>query len=421
MKILHAVLGTALAAYAIQDAGAADKPVATIPVQVKTGADTLPTKVETDGGISVETMDGRASFTLDGRLQYDTLFYNGIYNDASGDGASDTRVRRMRLGVGGELDQTWEWYFSIDVANDSGRATLDAGYLIYKGFSWTDITAGRHKRPFYLEAMTSSKWITTVERGLIFDVIRSHVTDFGITASKLYDVGESGKLSWYVATANEGVEDYAGGEEPTGRDHWQYFARAAWAPWAAKDSALHFGLALGEMNPARLSTIDIGTKLGVSAASAVAVTYTIDEDREAGLESAFVLGPFSAQAEYVMRVLDLSAGDSADISGGYAQLTYTLTGESRQYKPYPARMDKVAPSGEHAFGAIELVARYDDIELEQPGGAASATANTITVGANWYLTPHVLFKLNYLTTKAENFGTANTDGDALTTRLAFVF
>jgi phosphate-selective porin OprO and OprP len=420
MKISHAALGAVLAACALQDAVAAEKPVATIPVQVRTDAETLPTRVETDGGITVETMDGRASFALDGRLQYDTLFYNGIYNDASGDGASDTRVRRMRLGVGGELDPVWEWYFSIDVANDSGKATLDAGYLIYKGFALADITAGRHKRPFYLEALTSSKWITTVERGLIYDVIRSHVSDFGITASKLYDVGEAGKLSWYAATLNEGVEDYAGGEEPTGRDHWQYYARVAWAPWARKDGALHFGLALGELNPARQSTIDIASRLGVSAASPVSVSYTIDEDREAGLEAAFVLGPFSAQAEYVLRTLDLSAGDSADISGGYAQLTYTLTGESRQYKPYPARMDKVAPSGEHAFGAIELVARYDDIELERPG-ADAATARTITVGANWYLTPHVLFKLNYLTTKAENFGTANTDGDALTTRLAFVF
>jgi hypothetical protein len=37
------------------------------------------------------------------------------------------------------------------------------------------------------------------------------------------------------------------------------------------------------------------------------------------------------------------------------------------------------------------------------------------------VTPHLLFKLNYLMTDAKNFGTAHTDGDALTARMAFVF
>ncbi len=423
MKSLHSVIAAGLiAAFAIYsaDTAAAEKPVAKIPVKVKADADAYPTKVETDGGITVETMDGRASFVLDGRLQFDTLFYNGIYNDASGDGASDTRVRRMRLGVGGDLNQDWEWYFSVDVNNDSGKATLDNLTLMYKGFSWSDVTMGRYKRPFYLEALTSSKWITTIERGLIYDVVRSHVSDFSVMLSKMYDFETLGTASWYVATLNEGVEDYAGGQNSTGRDQWQYWARAAWAPWNEKGNVLHFGLGLGELNPAKDSTIDITTRLGVSAANPLATAYTVDGDRQAGLEAAYILGPFSAQAEYVLRMLDLSAGGSADISGGYAQFTYTLTGESRQYKPYPARMDKVAPSGEHSFGAIELVARYDDIELEQPGTSA-ATAQLLTAGANWYVTPHLLFKLNYLMTDAKNFGTTHTDGDALTARMAFVF
>lgn len=401
---------------------AADKPVTAIPVQVKTIAESesKETRTTTDGGITVETQDGRASFSIDGRFQFDTLWYNGIYNEPSGDGASDTRVRRMRLGVGGDLDRDWEWYFSMDVAHETGKATLDAGYLFYKGFDVTDITVGKFKRPFYLEALTSSKWITFNERSLTYDVIRSHVADFGIMASKLYDVGESGKLSWYAETLNEGVEDYAGAEQPTGRDQWEYFARVAWAPWAKSGSVLHFGLGLGEMNPAEGSTIDIKTRLGVSAATGVSSTYTIDSDREAGLEAAWIFGPFSAQSEYVLRTLDLSAGGSANITGGYAQFTYTLTGESRVYKAYPARMDKVKPSGAHRFGAIELVARYDDIKLEQAVGPA-ATANTITVGANWYMTPHLLLKLNYLTTQADDFGSAYVDGDAITTRMAFNF
>lgn len=423
MKLIQLVIAAPfIAAIVVPCAQAADKPVATIPVQVKTisESESNDTRTTTDGGITIETVDGRASFTIDGRFQFDTLWYNDIYNEPSGDGASDTRVRRMRLGVGGDLDRDWEWYFSMDIANETGKATLDAGYLIYKGFDVTDITVGKFKRPFYLEALTSSKWISFNERSLTYDVIRSHVADFGMMASKVYDVGEDGKLSWYAETLNEGVEDYAGAETPTGRDQWEYFARVAWAPWATSGSVLHFGLGLGDMNPAAGSTVDIKTRLGVGASSGVSSTYTIDADREAGLEAAWIFGPFSAQSEYVLRTMDLSAGGSADITGGYAQFTYTLTGEPRVYKAYPARMDKVKPSGAHSFGAVELVARYDDIKLEQATGPA-ATANTITVGANWYLTPHLLLKLNYLATEAEDFGTAFVDGNAITTRLAFNF
>ncbi len=272
MKSSNSVLAAGLlGVIAMQTAvvAAAEEPVKTIPVNVKDDPGTFGTKVETEGGLTVETMDGRASFEIEGRFQFDTLFYDGIYNDAAGgDWASDTRTRRMRLGVGGDLDREWQWLFIIDVNNDTGRTTLDTGQITYTGFELADLNIGRFKRPFLLDALTSSKWISPVERSLIYDVSRSHVSDFSVMASKLYDVGEQGKLSWYAAILNEGVEDYAGGQNAAGRDQYQFDARAAWAPWAAKGDALHFGAAFGEINPVNGSIIDITTRLGVSAADA---------------------------------------------------------------------------------------------------------------------------------------------------------
>lgn len=395
--------------------------VKTIPVKTKPIKEApYPTRVETDGGITVETQDGRLSFVLDGRLQFDTLFYDGIYNNAAGGaGASDTRVRRMRLGVGGKFDQDWAWNIIYDINDDSGKATLHTGSFTYSGLPWTDLTVGRFKRPFFLEAVTSSNWIPLVERSLINDVVRRNIADFGLMASRLYRLDELGDLSWYLSLANEGVEDYAGAENAAGRDQYQIYSRVAWAPWNEKGKVLHFGAALGDLNPARGSNIAIETKLGVSAANTLGFTYKVEEDRQAGLEAAFIWGPFSAQSEYVLRSLDLVGGGSADISGGYLQATYTITGESRRYNPYPARMDKLVP-GDGRFGAVELAARYDDIELERPA-AASAQANLLTLGVNWYFNRHMHLKLNYLMADGDNFGVTQTEGDAVTSRLAFVF
>lgn len=421
MQVMHFVLAALLAGVVVMGPAAAAERPASVPVQSKAEPQDYPTRIETDGGIKVETMDGRASFEIEGRFQFDTLFYDGVYNDAAGGGlASDTRTRRMRLGVGGDLDQDWEWLFIIDVNNDSGRATLDTGQLTYKGFSLADLNIGRFKRPFLLDAITSSKWISEVERSLIYDVSRSHVSDFSVMASKLYDVGEKGKLSWYAAVLNEGVEDYGGGQDAEGKDRYQFYARTAWAPWAGKGDVLHFGAALGEINPANGSTIDISTRLGVSAAGVRTLSYAVNADREGGAEALYILGPFSAQAEYVLRQLSLVDGTKADIGGGYLQTTWTLTGEPRAYKPYPARPDAVTPSGNSSLGAIELVARYDHIDLDRPG-LDSATGKLFTVGANWYFNKHLHFKLNYLDVEADNFGTTETSGSAVTTRLAFQF
>ena len=421
MKSMHAALAAGFIAVLSMPAIAAEKPLATIPVKVGANADVYPTQVETDGGITVQTMDGRATFVLDGRLQFDNLFYTGIYNDSHAGGyASDTKTRRMRLGVGGHLDQEWEWQFTLDVNNDTGKATLDTGQITYKGFSYADVNVGRFKRPFLLDTLTSSKWLSVVERSLAYDVVRSHVSDFSVMGSKLYDVGTAGKLSWYAAVLNEGVEDYAGGETPAGKDQYQYYGRVAYAPWAKKGDVLHFGLAAGELNPAAGSTIAIGTRLGVSSADLHSILYTVDDDQQLGGEVAYELGPFSAQGEYVLRRLNLTAGDSADVTAGYLQLTYTLTGEPRVYKPYWARFDRVLPSGEHAFGAVELVARYDDLRMDNPG-AAAATGRVGTLGVNWYLNSHLHLMLDYLNSKGENFGTTETTGDAVTTRIAFQF
>ena len=410
----------ALGACCIPAATAAEKQTATIPVQVKAEPESYPAKVETDGAsIGFETTDGRVSFEIEGRFQFDTLFYDGIYNDAAGGGtASDTRARRLRLGVGGHIDHDWQWLFVLDVNNDSGRTTLDTGQITYKGFSFADLNVGRFKRPFLLDAMTSSKWISTVERSLIYDVARSHVSDFSVMASKLYDVGEQGKWSWYASVVNEGVEDYAGGETPSGRDQYQFYARTAFAPWAGKGDVLHFGAGAGFINPANGSTIDLSTRLGVSAANAHTLSYAVNGDSEGGLEALYIRGPFSAQSEYVLRRLDLIDGTSANVSGGYVQLTWTLTGESRSYKPYPARPDNVVPAD--GGTAVELVTRFDHIDLERPG-LDSATGDLITVGANWYLNKHLHFKLNYLNVQGDNFGTTETDGQAVTTRIAFQF
>jgi phosphate-selective porin OprO/OprP len=96
--------------------------------------------------------------------------------------------------------------------------------------------------------------------------------------------------------------------------------------------------------------------------------------------------------------------------GWYVQGAWVLTGEPRPYNPAEARFD--APKMNYNFnpsagtwGAVELVARYSDMDLNYHSGAAGVAqaADAIrggeqkitTAGVNWYLNPAIRLMLDY--------------------------
>ncbi len=87
------------------------------------------------------------------------------------------------------------------------------------------------------------------------------------------------------------------------------------------------------------------------------------------------MGPFSAQAEYLARKLKADDNAYKDIKakGYYAQLAYTLTGESRQYKLEGAKFDSVKPENKKSAPG-KCSYRYDNIKVEDD----SVVADTAT-------------------------------------------
>lgn len=412
-------MGLALPAFAQQPAPAA-APLQTIPVEPLRSEPVVEAEtnwtVKTAGGLSVESSDGANSFNLDGRLQFDTMYFDGVYsNSVDGEGSSDTTIRRSRLGVNGVLDRDWTFEIIFDVKDDKKQASIDTAEFSYRGFDFADITCGRFKRPFFLEEITTSKWVTTVERSLISDITINNTAQFGGMLSNKLESDGLGVLTWAIAMVDDQIED------GTKDDQYGYYGRVTWAPVAEKTSVLHFGLAYGDRNLPDNYPVTLTSGLAVSAADTqTLLEVEADGDSQVGAEAAWLAGPLSLQAEYVVRTIDAADG-SVDASGYYAQVTYTLTGESRTYKTYPAKFDKLVPAN-GKYGAIELVAKYDSIEVEQPG-AASAEAELWTLGVNWYLTRYLHLKLNYLDATTDNVAATGTesDGSAWTSRIAFAF
>ncbi len=93
--------------------------------------------------------------------------------------------------------------------------------------------------------------------------------------------------------------------------------------------------------------------------------------------------------------------DTCDIEmdGFYLQAAYTLTGEARGYKSGSGSFTGIKPKGEG--GAWEVVARYEDAEVEIPGRSLSADLERMLLGVNWYVNRNVKLMLNYIDSEVD--------------------
>jgi phosphate-selective porin OprO/OprP len=157
-----------------------------------------------------------------------------------------------------------------------------------------------------------------------------------------------------------------------------------------------------------------------------------------GLEFLSVMGPFSVQAEYGWNFVDnvrgvVSQGNAGTpaagtlipikagpqdftFSGGYVQLSYILTGESRGYDKKLGTLSRDYFGSKGPFtnfwltwgedrrinwgwGAWELAARYSYLNLNDGEGLAriqGGILNGFTAGLNWYLNPSVKMQFEYV-------------------------
>lgn len=93
-----------------------------------------------------------------------------------------------------------------------------------------------------------------------------------------------------------------------------------------------------------------------------------------------------------------------EMDGFYLQAAYTLTGETRGYKGGSGAFAAIKPKNEG--GAWEVVARYEDADIDIPGRSLSADLERMVLGVNWYVNKNVKFMLNYVDSEVDGCTTS---------------
>lgn len=379
------------------------------------------------------------SFKPRGVLQVDYAAFGErrggyIYSDG-------TDIRRARFGFEGTAFKRFKW--RLDAEYVKQQVNLLDAYISYAINPRLTVTAGQHKAPYGLEANTSDASNTFMERSLGSNAFGAVGAERRVGLSLAYG---SDKLNATVGIFGgaEGItRNAATRDEP-----WSVNGRLTFDPVLDTGRVVHLGVSgyrVGNLAGNALTVedrpnvrVDGGRLISVAlAGSAVGGAQTgVKHANYLGAEAAVVFGPFSLQSEYGTLAVHRYAGArKVDFSGFNIFGSFFLTGESRSFKG--GNVDRLKPFAEFnpgagKWGAFELAARYDQLDLDDPvlGGPATQggrKAHTYTAALNWYLNSNLRAAFNYIHFVGRNSpltatGAAGTAiGDSFATRLQLDF
>ena len=344
-------------------------------------------------GYKLSSSDGEHSLKFGGRIMSDYAIWNNGDETFSG-----TEFRRVRFFNSGKVYGNVKYKLQLDFAG--GGVSFKDVYMEVAMPYAGNVKVGHFKEPFRLEALTSSKYITFMERAL--PIAFSPERNVGVM---LHESFMDDKLSIQAGLFREA----SSGNDKMIDDVRNITTRITFLPINNDNNLLHLGAAFSS----RSSSDD--TYSVSSRAENHLGTKLLDMDLDnvtgmnlMGAEMAFVMGSFSVQGEYVMNSVE--AMEDYSFSGYYGQVSYFLTGEKRKYKNSLAGFDRVKPNknmkeGE-GLGAFELAARYSSMDLSE---AHAGTLNDITVGLNWYLNPCTRLMFNYVMGALDDHGVETTE------------
>ncbi len=361
-------------------------------------------------GLHVESADDSFKIKLGGRIQYDVMFIGQDDSlNAHFEGENGTEFRRARLYTAGTIYHNIKFKFQVDFA--PGKVVLKDVYIQLTRIPVVgNIRVGHFKEPFGLEMLTSSNFITMMERPLTnqFDFDRS----LGIMVyNHLFDKRFTWAAGYFYPDHNLGK--YHG-------DQYHVTFRIAGLPlYKTKGTyrVLHLGVGYSYQNY-RNKLFSYKTRPEAHLAPKY-LHLKIDElSKMTSLkgEVALVLGSVMFEGEYTAINMMPVATDEQPLKNNsylmgawFGTVSWFITGEHKNYNTSKAAFDRVSPKnnfGKGGSGAFEIALRYSSINLNNDD-LTGGVLNDYTAGLNWYLNPATKFAFNYIHANVKGLGKSN--------------
>jgi phosphate-selective porin OprO and OprP len=396
---------------------------------VTTAAAAAPRITANASRFQIGSTDGANFVRLRGTLFADNRAYAG---DSAPETADTFILRSVRPAIEGTFGGIYDFRFVPDFG--SGRSIIVDANIAARFNPGFVVTVGKFKPPVGLERLVSEPDLRFMERGLPTLLVPNR--DIGVQLSGefaggvfAYQVGYFNGVTDGQSSDNLASPDI---ESDTGGD---YAARVFFQPFINSDNFALRGLGFGvgstwqdldgsAANPYLPSYRSQG-QLGVFSYRANTATGTTPnnatfangERLRLAPQLYYYRGSFGFLGEYTQvkqdvsrTVAGLTLSDTLTHSAWQGQFSWFVTGEEESYRGFTPQ--STWQPGKDGWGALELVARYQELDIDDDAfaGGNNSFANPLTaitketsygVGVNWYPWNTVKLSLNYDRTSFE--------------------
>ena len=352
-----------------------------------------------DNGLKIESDNGDFKLKMGGRLQYDMMVMNqsDSLNSYFPNAYNGTEIRRARFYFSGKIYKNISYKVQIDFGTNL-ISVKDAYLAFHKIPIVGNLKVGKFKAPFGFNTLTSSKYLTMMERAQ-----SSNFDDDRHLGLMLYRSHLNKRLTWQAGFfyPNDDNNKYQG-------NAYNLVGRIVGLPIYNTDdknyNILHLGFAYSyQFHNNKTFTLKHRPEAHLAPKYSKFEIKHLHYINAFNIELVYIYKRFMFQSEYHDLVFQPTDGQTA-INGStklgayYGTLSFFLTDDHKAYSTSKTVFSKVNPKnnyGEEGWGAFEVAARYshvDDSKQYTYGGAM----DNIALGLNWYANPAVKVALNYV-------------------------
>ena len=362
-------------------------------------------------GITVKSADDNFKMQIGGRLHATFADHSHGNLGSTADPTDGTEIRRARLYAKGKFYKKFGYMAEVDFAGD--KVAIKDFFATYNPNKNWELTVGNQKHAFSMEVQESSNDIMFAERSLVYALsvpyfdraIGVNLKAMGKNWNVQGGIYGDGVGNTTDASANNSSSATQENSEGKG-----FGIRGTWNPVLEKDRMIHLGANYGyrkqsdggEINNGKTPSFAIATNNFSGLKFVNSGHIRGFNDVQMGiLEFSAMNGPFSFQSEYAKGWVNRDDGYSDyDVDAYYAQVGWTLTGESRTYKATDGEFKRLKPAknfdpDKGTWGAWELALRYDAVDLNDAdiqasnGSPAGGEAKRVGLNLNWYLNENI--------------------------------
>ncbi|OYT11712.1 MAG: hypothetical protein B6I18_03210 [Bacteroidetes bacterium 4572_112] len=351
-----------------------------------------------DNGLKIESADKNFKLKMGGRLQYDMMFMSqsSKLDVAFSDAYNGSELRRARYYFSGSIYSNISYKVQIDFAPNT-IAVKDAYIALHKLPLISNIKVGKFKVPFGLNTLTSSKYLTFMERPTTsnFDSER-HL------GAMIYRHHLNKRLAWQAGFfyPNQDENKYHG-------NGYLLALRITGLPIYNvadnKYTLLHIGASfVHEFHNGNPFEIKNRPESHLAPKYSNFKIASVKFSNLYNVELAYIYNRISIQSEYhFMDFVPYTSSDDKHVSlnSFYGTLSYFITDDHRSYSQKKTFFGKVKPNnnyGKDGIGAIEIALRYSHLDGQTDHYVYGGEMNNIALGVNWYLNPAVKVAMNYV-------------------------